>query len=85
MTRGHWQGRFRSRGRFRRSDQGARRGIISPESTITALMSTSVHAEAGIQSEEDLNGKVIGVETGTASEDFINRRLEIDAPGFATG
>ena len=26
--------------------------------------------------------KVIGVETGTASEDFINRRLEIDAPGL---
>lgn len=30
----------------------------------------------------DLNGKKIGVETATTSEDFINRRLEIDAPGL---
>lgn len=28
---------------------------------------------------EDLNGKIIGVETGTTSEDFINHRLDIDA------
>jgi polar amino acid transport system substrate-binding protein len=45
-------------------------------------MSTVVHKDSEAKSVADLNGKVIGVETATTSEDFINRRLEIDAPGL---
>lgn len=82
MTGGHWQGRF---------DLGV--GSVAPTKARAEVIDFAgiyyyspyvyvVHAESGIQSEEDLNGKVIGVETGTASEDFINRRLEIDAPGL---
>jgi polar amino acid transport system substrate-binding protein len=39
-----------------------------------------VHKDSAATSRADLNGKVIGVETGTTSEDYVNRRLEIDAP-----
>ena len=41
-----------------------------------------VHQDSDAKSVTDLNGKVIGVETATTSEDFINRKLEIDAPGL---
>ncbi len=40
-----------------------------------------VHKDNTAKTVTDLNGKVIGVETATTSEDFINRRLEIEAPG----
>jgi polar amino acid transport system substrate-binding protein len=43
----------------------------------------AVHKDSTAKSREDLNGKKIGVETGTTSEDYINRRLEIDAPDVA--
>lgn len=82
MTGGHWQGRF---------DLGV--GSVAPTKARAEVIDFAgiyyyspyvyvVHAESSIQSEEDLDGKIIGVETGTASEDFINRRLEIDAPGL---
>lgn len=41
-----------------------------------------VHKDSKAKSVNDLNGKVIGVETATTSEDFIRRQLEIDAPGL---
>ncbi len=85
MTGGHWQGRF---------DLGV--GSVAPTKARAEVIDFAgiyyyspyvyvVHAESSIQSEEDLDGKIIGVETGTASEDFINRRLEIDAPGLPAG
>lgn len=40
----------------------------------------AVHEDSAAASRDDLNGKKIGVETGTTSEDYIHRRLEIDAP-----
>lgn len=39
----------------------------------------AVHKDAAGTSLADLNGKIIGVEAGTTSEDYINRRLKIDA------
>lgn len=39
----------------------------------------AVHKDAAGTKTADLNGKVIGVEAGTTSEDYINRRLKIDA------
>ena len=39
-----------------------------------------VNTGSTIRVRADLNGKTIGVETGTTSEDYIRRHLEIDAP-----
>jgi polar amino acid transport system substrate-binding protein len=39
----------------------------------------AVHKDAAAAKLADLNGKIIGVEAGTTSEDYINRRLKIDA------
>ncbi len=39
----------------------------------------AVHKDAAETKVADLNGKIIGVEAGTTSEDYINRRLKIDA------
>ncbi|MEX3776827.1 transporter substrate-binding domain-containing protein [Pseudomonas sp. MYb118] len=39
----------------------------------------AVHKDAAGAKAADLNGKTIGVEAGTTSEDYINRRLKIDA------
>lgn len=39
----------------------------------------AVHKDAAGAKPADLNGKVIGVEAGTTSEDYINHRLKIDA------
>lgn len=39
----------------------------------------AVHKDSSIDSRADVNGKVIGVEGGTTSEDYIRRRLVIDA------
>lgn len=39
----------------------------------------AVHKDAAETKLADLNGKIIGVEAGTTSEDYINRRLKIDA------
>lgn len=39
----------------------------------------AVHKAAAGTKTADLNGKIIGVEAGTTSEDYINRRLTIDA------
>ena len=41
----------------------------------------TVHADSTIADAKELNGKKIGVETGTTSEEYINRQLVIDAPG----
>lgn len=39
----------------------------------------AVHKDAAGAKTADLNDKIIGVEAGTTSEDYINRRLKIDA------
>ena len=39
----------------------------------------AVHKDATGAKAADLNDKIIGVEAGTTSEDYINRRLKIDA------
>ena len=39
----------------------------------------AVHKDAAGATAADLNDKIIGVEAGTTSEDYINRRLKIDA------
>lgn len=41
----------------------------------------AVHQSSTAATRADLNGKVIGVEAGTTTEDYINGRLKIDAVG----
>ncbi len=43
----------------------------------------AVHSDSAVTDAKDLNGKKIGVETGTTSEEYVNRNLVIDAPGVA--
>jgi polar amino acid transport system substrate-binding protein len=82
LTGGRWQGRY---------DLGV--GSVTPTKARAQVIDFVgiyyyspyvyvVHKDSPAKSVTDLNGKVIGVETATTSEDFINRRLEIDAPGL---
>lgn len=82
LTGGRWQGRY---------DVGV--GSVTPTKPRAQVIDFAgiyyyspyvyvVHKDSAAKSVADLNGKVIGVETATTSEDFINRRLEIDAPGL---
>lgn len=82
LTGGRWQGRY---------DLGV--GSVTPTKARAQVIDFVgiyyyspyvyvVHKDSTAAGVTDLNGKVIGVETATTSEDFINRRLEIDAPGL---
>jgi len=82
LTGGRWQGRY---------DLGV--GSVTPTKSRAQVIDFVgvyyyspyvyvVHKDNTAKAVTDLNGKVIGVETATTSEDFINRRLEIDAPGI---
>ncbi|MFC3073753.1 transporter substrate-binding domain-containing protein [Shinella pollutisoli] len=82
LTGGRWQGRY---------DVGV--GSVTPTKARAQVIDFAgiyyyspyvyvVHKDSAATSVADLSGKVIGVETATTSEDFINRRLEIDAPGL---
>ena len=82
LTGGRWQGRY---------DVGV--GSVTPTKSRANVIDFAgvyyyspyvyvVHKDSQAKSVTDLNGKVIGVETATTSEDFINRKLEIDAPGI---
>jgi len=82
MTGGRWHGRF---------DVAV--GSVTPTKARSQVIDFAgiyyyspyvfvVHKDSKAASRDDLNGKKIGVETGTTSEDYINRRLEIDAPGL---
>jgi len=82
MTGGHWNGRF-----------DIAIGSVTPTRARAQVIDFAsiyyyspyvyvVHKDSPANSVEDLNGKIIGVETGTTSEDYINRRLEIEAEGM---
>ena len=80
MTGGHWHGRW---------DLAV--GSVTPTKARARVVDFAgvyyfspyvfaVHKANTARTVEDLNGKTIGVETGTTSEDYIRRRLAIDAP-----
>ncbi len=82
LTGGRWQGRY---------DVGV--GSVTPTKARAQVIDFAsvyyyspyvyvVHKDSKAKSVNDLNGKVIGVETATTSEDFLRRQLEIDAPGL---
>jgi polar amino acid transport system substrate-binding protein len=81
MTGGHWHGRW---------DIAV--GSVTPTKARAQVVDFAgiyyfspyvfaVHNDNQAGGPEALNGKAIGVETGTTSEDYIRRRLHIDAPG----
>lgn len=43
----------------------------------------AVNSDSTLTDPKELNGKKIGVETATTSEEYVNRNLVIDAPGLA--
>ena len=80
MAGGHWHGRW---------DMAV--GSVTPTKARAQVVDFAgiyyfspyvfaVHKDSPARTVEDLNGKTIGVETGTTSEDYIRRRLRIDAP-----
>jgi polar amino acid transport system substrate-binding protein len=80
MTGGHWHGRW---------DVAV--GSITPTKPRAEVLDFAgiyyyspyvfaVHKDSKAQKRDDLNGKKIGVETGTTSEDYVRRQLQIDAP-----
>lgn len=82
LTGGRWQGRY---------DVGV--GSVTPTKARAQVIDFAgiyyyspyvyvVHKDSTAKSVADLKGKIIGVETATTSEDFANRKLEIDAPGL---
>jgi polar amino acid transport system substrate-binding protein len=81
MTGGHWHGRW---------DIAV--GSVTPTKARAQVVDFAgvyyfspyvfaVHKDSRASRPEDLNGRTIGVETGTTSEDYIRRRLHIDALG----
>ncbi|MGZ3401892.1 MAG: transporter substrate-binding domain-containing protein [Phenylobacterium sp.] len=80
MTGGHWHGRW---------DIAV--GSVTPTHARSQVVDFAgiyyfspyvfaVHKDSTARAFEDLNGKTIGVETGTTSEDYIRHRLRIEAP-----
>lgn len=80
MTGGHWHGRW-----------AMAVGSITPTKARSHVVDFAgiyyyspyvfaVHKSSAATRFEDLDNKKIGVETGTTSEDYIRRRLQIDAP-----
>jgi polar amino acid transport system substrate-binding protein len=80
MTGGHWHGRW-----------AMAVGSVTPTKARSQVVDFAgvyyyspyvfaVNQSSSATKIEDLNGKLIGVETGTTSEDYIRRRLQIDAP-----
>ncbi len=80
MTGGHWHGRW---------DIAV--GSITPTKARSRVIDFAgiyyfspyvfaVHKDSAATRFEDLNGRKIGVETSTTSEDYIRHQLKIDAP-----
>lgn len=80
MTGGHWHGRW---------DIAV--GSVTPTHARAQVVDFAgvyyyspyvfaVHKDSAARTFADLNGKTIGVETGTTSEDYIRHRLRIEAP-----
>ena len=81
MTGGHWSGRYDLAVGSVTPTKPRAQVIDFPAVYYYSPYVFVVHQDSPADSRDDLNGKVIGVETATTSEDYVNRRLEIDAPG----
>ena len=82
LTGGHWNGRFDLAVGSVTPTKARAQVVDFPAIYYYSPYVFVLHKDSKVTKREDLNGKVIGVETGTTSEDYVNRRLEIDAPGI---
>jgi len=80
MTGGHWHGRWDMAVGSVTPTQARARVIDFAGVYYYSPYVFAVHKASRATKFEDLDGKKIGVETGTTSEDYIRRRLKIDAP-----
>ena len=80
LTGGHWNGRFDLAVGSVTPTKARAQVIDFPAIYYYSPYVFVVHKDSKAASRADLNGKVIGVETGTTSEDYIRRQLQIDAP-----
>ncbi len=80
MTGGHWGGRWDIAVGSITPTRARARVLDFPAAYYFSPYVFVVHKDSETRVRSDLNGKVIGIETGTTSEDYINRRLEIYLP-----
>ena len=81
MTGGHWYGRWDMMVGSATPTKARARVVDFAGVYYYSPYVFVVNAASAIRKRADLNGGKIGVETGTTSEDYIRRRLEIDDPG----
>ncbi|MDB5767767.1 MAG: hypothetical protein JWQ61_2581 [Collimonas fungivorans] len=81
MTGGHWRGRWDVSVLSVTPTKARAKLLDFPALYYYSPYVFAVHKNSKAKTRNDLNGKIIGVEGGTTSEDYILNRLEIDAPG----
>ncbi|MDB5894974.1 MAG: amino acid transporter substrate-binding protein, partial [Rhodoferax sp.] len=81
MTGGHWRGRWDISVLSVTPTKARAKLLDFPALYYFSPYVFAVHSSSKAVTRNDLNGKVIGVEGGTTSEDYIGNHLEIDAPG----
>ncbi|WP_439271689.1 transporter substrate-binding domain-containing protein [Pseudochrobactrum sp. HB0163] len=81
ITAGHWNGRWDISVGSMTPTSGRARVLDFPAVYYYTPYVFTVHKDSKAEKRADLNGKVIGVEGGTTTEDYINGTLKIDAVG----
>lgn len=81
ITAGRWSGRWDISVGSMTPTTGRARILDFPTVYYYTPYVFTVHKDSKAQKRADLNGKVIGVEGGTTTEDYINGTLKIDAVG----
>lgn len=81
ITAGHWNGRWDISVGSMTPTTGRARVLDFPVVYYYTPYVFTVHKDSKAQTRADLNGKKIGVEGGTTTEDYINGTLKIDAVG----
>lgn len=81
ITAGHWNGRWDISVGSMTPTTGRARILDFPTVYYYTPYVFTVHKDSKAETRADLNGKVIGVEGGTTTEDYINGTLKIDAVG----
>ncbi|HDR9482422.1 cysteine ABC transporter substrate-binding protein [Burkholderia aenigmatica] len=80
MTGGHWHGRWDLCVLSVTPTKERERLLDFPAVYYYSPYVFVVHKDSKATSRADLGGKVIGVEAGTTSEDYVNQRLSIGGP-----
>lgn len=80
MTGGHWRGRWDMMVGSATPTKARAKVVDFAGIYYYSPYVFAVNAKSAIHTQADLDGKIIGVETGVTSEDYIRRRLAIDDP-----